>query len=89
MNTNMATLMNRLLRMKSFRKDAKRFEDVCTKIYYFHLNHDDDEIIHNSIENKLVNEIKYESGIGNINMKSKNIKNHKKNIIKLRKIEYN
>jgi hypothetical protein len=74
----MSTLMNRLLKLRSFHKDAKRFEEVCTKIYYFHINRDDDELIHNSIKNNSVNNygIKYECGIGNMNMnmKSKNMK---------------
>ena len=45
----MSTLMNRLINVKSFCKDIKKFEEVCTKIYYFHLNRDDDELLEHSL----------------------------------------
>jgi len=49
----MSTLMNRLLALRSFRKNPQRFEEICTKIYYFHLNCDDDELLNQSLENNI------------------------------------
>lgn len=51
----MSTLMCRLLKLRSFRKDVKKFEEICTKIYYFHLNRDEDELIFKSLEDQNAN----------------------------------